>query len=198
MPLPDAGSEKKKNYIPMSPVETAKLQPIATKLLDRLVKELAFYGAKPTHDRLLAMACNPFMATHGMEELDLLMAVIVDDPTYKELIATVLVDHKKTAMDILAQEIEGDCSHIIPDGNGNGGEGGNVVRDGDDAEAEELDRVEALRRKRAKKRIEGLEIGNNQDLDPVERQVHEFFNQQFDPRSGMPSETHSLVGATKD
>jgi hAT family C-terminal dimerisation region len=38
---------------------------------------------------------------------------------------------------------------------------------------------------------------NNDNLDKVQSQVHAFFNQQLDPRSGMPLETHNLVGATK-
>jgi hAT family C-terminal dimerisation region len=141
------------------------------------------------------MACNPFMATHGMEELDLLFAVVIDHETYTELVGSVYQDHKKTCMEMLVNEINIACSLIIRNREDNAAEVSSVVGDGDEAEAEEVDVIEVLRRKRAKE-SKSVVTGDD-NLDQVERQVQEFFNQQFDPRSGMPLETHSLVGATK-
>jgi hAT family C-terminal dimerisation region len=195
VPIADGahGKTRKKKYIPMNPVKRDHLHPTAKKLLDRLITEMTNYGVVAKRDRLLAMACNPFMATHGMEELDLLMAFVNDHETYKELISSVTIEHQKTAMEILVQEIKSTCSLIIPNNDDNGGGGSGVVGNDDDAEAEEVDEMEELRRRRANERVES----NYDNLDPVESQVHAFFNQQFDPRSGMPLETHQLVGATK-
>jgi hypothetical protein len=134
------------------------------------------------------------MATHGMEELDLLFAFINNCEAYKELIGTVQIDHKKVAMEILVDEIKSVCSLIVPNNDDNGGEDSGVIGS-DDGEAEEVDEMEELRRRCARE-TERVET-NNDNLDPVQSQVHAFFNQQLDPRSGMPLETHNLVGATK-
>jgi hAT family C-terminal dimerisation region len=197
VPILDVSSAKnrKKKYLPMTQVPTVNLDPIAKKLLDRLIKEMTNYGVKATHDRLLAMACNPFTATHGMEELDLLFACLSRLETYKELIQSVTVDHKNLAMSILVNEIKQTCALIIPSGGNNKCDDTGVARDDDDSEEEEVDMVEEMRRERARE-SEMVETNNNA-LDPVQSQVHSFFNQQFDPRSGMPLETHNLVGATK-
>ena len=202
VPIADSSSgtssgknRKRKKYIPMSPVWRDTLHPTAKKLIDRLIKEMMQYGVKPTNDRLLAMACNPLMATHGMEELDLLFAYINDHETAKEPAASVQIDHKKSAMDLLAMEIKSVCSLIIPDDDNNGGEDRRVIGDDDNDEAEEVDEMEELRRRRA--RESEREDPSNDTGDQVQSQVYNFFNQQFDPRSGMPLETHHMVGATK-
>jgi hAT family C-terminal dimerisation region len=52
-----------------------------------------------------------------------------------------------------------------------------------------------LRRKHAKEST--TTTTDEDDWDPVLPKVHSFFNQQFDPRSGMPMETHTLVGVNK-
>ena len=49
--------------------KSIEMDPLARTLQERIKEELIQYGAKPTKDRLLAMACNPFTATIGMEEL---------------------------------------------------------------------------------------------------------------------------------
>jgi hypothetical protein len=98
-------------------------------------------------------------------------------------------------MEKLVQEIKSVCSLIISSGDDNGGEGSGDVGNADSTEEEELDEMEKLRRSCARA-SERVETGND-DLDQVERQVHDFFNQQFDPRSGMPVASHRLVGATK-
>jgi hypothetical protein len=80
-----------------------------------------YYGVTPTKDRLLAMACNPLMVTLGMEELDLLICYIQDNEPYKELIASVLIDHHKMAMVTLEHAIKSDCALIIPNDDDNTG-----------------------------------------------------------------------------
>jgi hAT family C-terminal dimerisation region len=55
--------------------------------------------------------------------------------------------------------------------------------------------MEELRRKRAKEST--TTTPDEDDWDPVYRQVHSFFNQQFDPRSCMPMKTHTSVGTNK-
>jgi hypothetical protein len=81
VPIKDGSSSKKKknNFIQMNPVMREKLHPHAKILLDRLIKEMVNYGVTPTTDRLLAMACNPLMATLGMEEMDLLSCFILNN-----------------------------------------------------------------------------------------------------------------------
>jgi hypothetical protein len=134
----------------LNPVVRDSVNPHARSLLNRLIKEMVNYGVTPTNDRLLAMACNPLMATLGMEELDFLHCFILKNQPYKELIATVLLDHHKTAMEVLVQQIESDCALIIPNNNDNRGELNSEVRNDDDAEEEEVDEMEELRRNRAK------------------------------------------------
>ena len=97
-------------------------------------------------------------------------------------------------MEKLVDEIKSVCSLIVPNNDDNGGEDSGVIGS-DDEESEEVDEMEELRRRRARE-TERVET-NNDNLDPVQSQVHAFFNQQLDPRSGMPLETHNLVGATK-
>jgi hypothetical protein len=189
------GKKKKKKFIPLNPVARGKLNPHAKRLLDRLCKEMINYGVTPTNDRMLAMACNPLTATLGMEELDFLHSFILQNQPYKELIATVLLDHQKTAMDVLVQQIELDCDLIIPNNDDNRGEQNSEVRNDDDAEEEEIDEMEELRRNRAKEK--SVITTEENDWSPAYRQVHSFFNQPFDPRSAMPVESHKLVGVNK-
>ena len=177
----------------MKSVLRTNLHPTAKKLIERLIQEMVNYGVKPTNDRLLAMACNPFTAKYGMEELDLFFSVVQPNDTYRQLISTVIIDHQKTAMEILVNEIKSTCSLIIPNGDNNEVEGSEVVGD-DDAEAEEVDEIEELRKRRAR---ESERTDSDDTLDPVQSQVHGFFNQNFDPRCCMPLDTHKLVGATK-
>ena len=179
----------------MNSVMRESLHPTAQKLIDRLVRELTNYGVEQTNDRLLAMACNPFMATHGMEELDLLMAFISDNEKYRDHIySVILTDYRQSCMETLEQHIKSDCSLIIP--NNDEQQKGNV-QNNEDEEAEEVDEMEELRRKRRARESE--KVNSNEDtLDPVQSQVRAFFHQQFDPRSGMPAETHNRVGATPE
>jgi hypothetical protein len=176
--------KKKKMNIPMNAVKTENLHPTARKLIQRFITEMTNYGVKPTRDRLLAMACNPLMATHGMDEVDLMFAFINDHPLYKELVATVGLDHRKSAMEMLVQDIKSVCSNIIPSNDNSVNDGSGVVGNEDGEEAEEVDEFEELRKKRARE-SEG-ENPMIETMDPVESQVHSFFNQQFDPRSGNP------------
>ena len=199
-PTTDGATGKKKNkpnkYIPMTHIMRENLHPTAKKLLERLASEMTAYGAKPTKDRLLAMACNPFTATHGMEELDLWFAYLENNDTYTDLVGLVkLTDYQKTCMDTLEHQIKLDCELIIPNDNDRNRERSTAVTDNDDTDTEEMDEMEELRRKRAKEREHNEP--SDQDLDAVQRQVRSYFNQQFDPRSGMPAETHSKIGATK-
>jgi hypothetical protein len=55
------------SLITMIPKNLQDMDPVAPQLQARLRDNLARYGAKPTKDRILAMACNPFTATVGME-----------------------------------------------------------------------------------------------------------------------------------
>ena len=172
------------------------LHSTAKKLLHRLVREMTNYGVKPINDRMLAMACNPLMATLGMEELDLWFAFLDENEEYRDSINSVkLTDYQKSAMEILENHIKLSCSLIIPNGNDKDGEQSTVVRDNEEADSEEIDEMEELRRKCARE-SEQVEPANK-DLDTVQKEVCGFFRQQFDPRSGMPVETHSYIGATK-
>jgi hAT family C-terminal dimerisation region len=187
---------RKKKYIPLTTVKKEHLHPIAKKLIDRLITEMTKYGVKATDDRLLAMACNPLMATLGMAELDLMFAFMIKNASgYEGLITEMKIEHKEKAMEFLVNEIKSICSLIVPNDNNNGGEDGVVPADGGGAEDEEVDEYEAMRMTLA---MESERVETSSEiLDPVKSQVSAFFNQQFDPRSGMPLETHSLVGATK-
>ena len=51
-----------KQKIGMMRIPKANLNSIATKTVERVVRELKQYAGKPTEDQLLAMACNPFLA----------------------------------------------------------------------------------------------------------------------------------------
>jgi hypothetical protein len=121
VPIKDgaSGKKKKNKFIQMNPVLREQLHPQAKKLLDRLINEMTNYGVMPTKDRLLAMSCNPLMATLGMEELDLLSYYIQDNESYKALIASVKMDHHKTCMEVLEHQIKSDCAHIIPNNDDN-------------------------------------------------------------------------------
>ena len=136
------------------------------------------------------------MATVGMEELDMYFSYLQDNETYGELIATVAIDHKKQAMEILANVIRSVCSNIIPKEDGGGGDDNGVV-DGEDPDGEDIDEMELLRRRRAKEQTTAAAVGVNDIADPVQSEVYRFFNQSFDPRAGMQVETHSLLGQTK-
>jgi hypothetical protein len=64
-----------------------------------------------------------------------------------------------------------------------------------DADDEEVDEMEQFRRELMRKRAqENGQAEPDNIADPVKRQVMAFFKQKFDPRSGMPFETHHLVG----
>jgi hAT family C-terminal dimerisation region len=113
------------------------------------------------------------------------------------------MEYQKTAMEILVEEIKKICSNIIPSADGDEAQGPGDVRDGGGpggpAEVEDDDDAleEFRRRKRARENVTGEGQTGTDDLDTVQRQVHEFFNQQLDPRSCMPPETLQLVGACK-
>jgi hypothetical protein len=111
------------------------------------------YGVTATKDRLLAMACNPLMATLGMEELYLLNCFILCNEPYKAIVSSVKIEHQKTCMETLEHQIKQDCALIIPNDDDNTGERSSDVRnddDGDEEEEEEVDEMEELRRKCAK------------------------------------------------
>ena len=99
-------------------------------------------------------------------------------------------------METLEHHIKLDCALIIPNDNDKNGERGTAVTDNDDTDIEEVDEMEEMRRKRAKESARNEPA--NKDLDAVQSQVLSYFNQQFDPRSGMPAETHTKIGAIKE
>jgi hAT family C-terminal dimerisation region len=186
---------QKKKYIQMVPVLRDDLLPIAQKLLDRLIREMTNYGVKPTDDRLLAIACNPLMATLGMEEFDLLNTFINTNEEYKELIVQMRVDYRQKSMQLLAEEIRSACSDIIPVQGGDGVEGGNG--DTEAEREEEIDEMELLRLRLFRESEKEVTSNTNEDVDPVQREINAFFKQQFDPRSAMPVDIQGSVGATK-
>jgi hAT family C-terminal dimerisation region len=186
---------KKKKYIQLVPVARDKLLPIAQTLLERLIKEMTNYGVKPTDDRLLAIACNPLMATLGMEEFDLLNTFINTNEEFKELVVEMRVDYRQKSMNLLAEEIKSVCSEIIPVEGRDGDEGGD--RDTGAEREEEIDEMEQLRMRLFRENERDVTENTNGDVDPVQSQVNAFFKQQFDPRSAMPVDIQGSVGATK-
>jgi len=198
-PLPIESSDltNLKREIPMVPVLTKNLTPMAKRLLYRCVVELKNYGAAPTKEHLLASACHPFMATHGMLELDLLSAFIDDNEEYKEIISGLDLDHKKAAIGVLVQEIKKVCSKIIPK-DPPVMVPGELQQEVGDSNGDEVDAIERLRRKRQRASEKGTNQAVPDGTCPVMAQVIAFFDQQFDPRAAMAPDKHHLAGATSN
>ena len=154
-------------------VDSHELDDLTTKLIHRLADNLLTCGAKPDKIRLLAMACNPFTATTGMLELELL-AEELKELTCEDKFKEAAQDFKKLAMEELEKEIRDVCSEIIP-------------KEGTDSESDEggsqqLSKAQKLRMKMAR----GIKRSSSTNVtDPVKKQIHEFFDLDFDPVTAM-------------
>jgi hypothetical protein len=173
---------KKVNYLPLMKMKTADLDDVAQELIKRLVLELAGYG-KPTSDRLLAMACNPFMANVLVDELDTFASYILEEsdnqnsPHKKAIDMMGNRERIEQAQDILATEIKRVCGKIIPDES----EEVSVSEPAPETEETAPTKLEALKRKKGN----GKDTGQMQvELtgDPVLDTVRAFFHQpDFNP-----------------
>jgi len=176
----------KGTMINVVPISRNKLDERAKTLIDRLCKEFLNYGAKPTKNRLLACACHPFMATHGMMELEI-MSTILEETTdlsdeMNDLIRSFDFNFKEQAIQALIEEIKDVCSEIIP-------AGGN--QESTSAESKPLTKKEEVRLRLLQKSRKQV---HTDLVDPVERQVKEFFNQSFDPLTFLQPELRKAVG----
>jgi len=192
---------KKKDTLPLLKVATEDLDDMAKELIKRVVIELARYG-KPTSDRLLAMACNPFMANVLADELDDFAAYVLlesdnqDSPHKEALDIMGNRERIKEAQDILVTEIRKVCGCIIPT------EAGGAVPDS--APAPEAEQKKATGLKAIKQRKRALEAAGQQTRlemtgDPVADQVRAFFHQlDFNPVSWIDNiDVSKEVGMTK-
>ena len=150
------------------------LSPVSQTLIARLCKELKTYGAVPSADRLLAMACNPFTATVLMTELETLCDILTeeskDDDTKKYA-----VDHKQLAMDALEEAIRDICSELIGESSSQPADITGLSGGG-------------IKAKRRQKILAAQSASNAMEADPVKRQVKAFFEQNFDPVQALRSQ----------
>lgn len=166
------------SMIQLVEVKKDDLTDISKKMVKRLVKELKQYGAEPNDNRLLAMACNPFTAVHCMLELQVLSQVMGefanDDNFVKSKIEGMDFDFKKRAVAALVTEIKLLCSEILPkEGEGEVEQGPQQQRPSSPTD---------IRAKYRKKILEESKVETNADVtDPVEKQVLDFFSQNFNP-----------------
>jgi hAT family C-terminal dimerisation region len=154
-------------YISMVKHTRAQLTNDSRMLISRLISELSKYGANPTKDRLLALACNPFTATIGMLLIHASKSVLKNkgDEAAKRL----ALDHKRLAMDALEAQIRSICSELIANNQDNRGDASEAVE-----EQEEQDPVAAAMLASMQETMTEVE------LDPVKQQVERFFKQDLD------------------
>jgi hAT family C-terminal dimerisation region len=161
------------------------MDPVATKLQVRLRDNLVLYGTKPTKDRLLAMACNPFTATVGMEELALLSDVLKEKAPTPE-IKTMARDFKINAMKVLEVAIRDICSEIIP-ATTPPATATPVATVG----APAADPVAMMRRKRAQAKSSTLVAAD--ETDPTKQQIRQFFETPFNIRQELLLQKRKLA-----
>ena len=150
-------------------------------LVRRIRRELGHYVGKPTRDRLLAMACNPFSATLLMVELasqqvNLRLTAGTDDVK-----SFVEADFRSMAMDALEEEIRKFCSEIIPD----------HAVDEEAAADDAGDMISRIRRQMLQKGNPNVSTVEA-DADPVKATVRKFFNQTFSIHSELFTQTNSV------
>jgi hypothetical protein len=93
-------------------MKKANLNPVAAKLIDRIITDFANYCGTPTEHQLLAMACNPLSATVGFKLISDYQKALINKG---KLSARLHEDFKKEAYAILEKTIREKCSNMLND-----------------------------------------------------------------------------------
>ena len=170
--------------IQMLATKTEDLHAVPTQLAVRLCKELKSYGGSPTRDQLLAMGCNPFTATLGMQELSIHGMVLQSDESVDDDTKTLAKDFKAMAMDELEKEVKKICEKIIP-----------TTPPPSDSEEEATTDLSLMEKLRLKMEREAAAKHAAQDnaKDTIRREVEQFFSQRFDPVAAIQKQNKKVA-----
>ena len=169
-------------HVGMTKTEKKDLRDIPKKIIPRLVAQMTKRAAKPTTDRLIAMACNPFTATTGMTLLTSFSKGLTNH-TKDESVLETIVDFRSAAIEALVtrikevlgpeltsealEETEGEVEQKVPD---------------DDDYM--LEMYEAAQQE--------SETQTGEDCK-VKSQVEAFFKQEFDPLVRIQNQRQQTV-----
>ena len=165
-----------------------EMEKVAQLLVPRLRKELESYGAKPTKDRLLGLACNPFTATHGVAELSIGASVLNDvwknKPDREQYLSEFAPDFKQLAMQTLENAIREICSEILPEVEQPSAD------KSDDRRKGPVDAMSLARARLAAATCPAKDSAAT--TDPVKKQIAEFFSYPFDPRQVLRNQKRQV------
>ena len=180
-------------------VDKDQLEPVPKKLVDRTFHELRYYIGSPTPDRLLALACNPFTASVAVTVLEYLSedlqeaALAADDQDTSDY----AFDFTQLAKQALEEQIRETCSALLPAMQGQA-----TAEEAPAAPATvdlEVQRMLQRRRPRSQQRTPTVAV------DPVKKEIDEFFSFDFNPRQAManqkppvPNDVLNSIGTDKD
>jgi hypothetical protein len=159
-----------KTKIDMIRVKTSELHPIPQRLIKRIEKEFKEYGAVPTHDQLLAMACNPLTVHIGFKLLKLTQNTLIKGARHD---AHLHVDFKAKAADILKTAISEKCAHMLNGENTTSNSDAIVQMD------EEMDEDNHFEMELQEITVTA-ETTNMMSVDQLGTEIGKFFNKEYD------------------
>jgi hAT family C-terminal dimerisation region len=174
--------------VTMVQVPTSELMEIPRRLVDQCALQLGRYGGTPSKDRLLALSVNPWMATAGIVELELMSEEI--KKCRLQTLRNLGTDHKSQAMDVLEAKIKEICSEKLKSN-----EHADSESDEDRPHGKQSESKAERRRKLLQKRSKAIGVSSltPEDSCPVRQEIINFFNQSFNPQAVLSTQTRKPV-----